>query len=258
LLRSLNEDSIATVSELGLLVLADGMGGYQSGDVASSLTTHVIVEKLTRGLQGLPDARSDVAELVRTSVERANRAIFLEGQKRAQRTNSTQDQTMGSTVALLLFRHHHVTIAHVGDSRVYRLRANHLELMTHDHSLLQEQIDQGILSTETAATSHNRHLVTRGLGLQAEVAVSLVEDDVLPGDIYLACSDGLNDMVDNADIERVLNLLQANLPLAASQLVMIANDNGGEDNISVILAKAGPHAAPAAKRKGFFAWLFGR
>lgn len=258
LLRSLNEDSIATVSELGLLVLADGMGGYQSGDVASSLATHIIVEGLTRGLQGRPDTRSDVAELVRTSVERANRAIFLEGQKRAQRPNSTPDQTMGSTVALLLFRHHHVTIAYVGDSRVYRLRANHLELMTHDHSLLQEQIDQGILSTEAAATSHNRHLVTRGLGLQAEVAVSLVEDDVLPGDIYLACSDGLNDMVDNADIERVLGALQANLPLAASQLVMIANDNGGEDNISVILAKAGPHATPAAKRKGFFAGLFGR
>ncbi|KVW97103.1 hypothetical protein ABW22_06045 [Thiobacillus denitrificans] len=258
LLRGLNEDSIATVSELGLLVLADGMGGYQSGDVASSLTTHIIVEGLTRGLQGRPDASSDVAELVQTSVKRANRAIFLEGQQRAQRTNSTQDQAMGSTVALLLFRNNHVTIAHVGDSRVYRLRANHLELMTHDHSLLQEQIDQGILSAEAAATSHNRHLVTRGLGLQAEVAVSLVEDDVLPGDIYLACSDGLNDMVDNADIERVLNLLQANLPLAASQLVMIANDNGGEDNISVILAKAGPHATPAAKRKGFFAWLFGR
>lgn len=258
LLRSLNEDSIATVSELGLLVLADGMGGYQSGDVASSLTTHVIVEGLTRGLKGRPDTSNDVAELVKTSVKRANRAIFLEGQQRAQRINNSQDQAMGSTVALVLFRNNHVTIAHVGDSRVYRLRANHLELMTHDHSLLQEQIDQGILSAEAAANSHNRHLVTRGLGLQAEVAVSLVENDVLPGDIYLVCSDGLNDMVDNADIERVLNSLQANLPLAASQLVMIANDNGGEDNISVILAKAGPHSTPAAKKKGFFAWLFGR
>lgn len=258
LLRNLNEDSIATVSELGLLVLADGMGGYQSGDVASSLTTHVIVEGLTRGLKGRPDTSNDVAELVKTSVKRANRAIFLEGQQRAQRINNSQDQAMGSTVALVLFRNNHVTIAHVGDSRVYRLRANHLELMTHDHSLLQEQIDQGILSAEAAANSHNRHLVTRGLGLQAEVAVSLVENDVLPGDIYLVCSDGLNDMVDNADIERVLNSLQANLPLAASQLVMIANDNGGEDNISVILAKAGPHSTPAAKKKGFFAWLFGR
>lgn len=258
LLRSLNEDSIATVSELGLLVLADGMGGYQSGEVASRLTTHIIVEGLTRGLQGRSDTSSDVAELVQTSVKRANRAIFLEGQQRAQRTNNSQDQAMGSTVALLLFRNNHVTIAHVGDSRVYRLRADHLELMTHDHSLLQEQIDQGILNAEAAANSHNRHLVTRGLGLQAEVEVSLGGSDVLPGDIYLACSDGLNDMVDNADIERVLGALHANLPLAASQLVMIANDNGGEDNISVILAKAGQHSTPAAKKKSLFAWLFGR
>jgi len=257
LLRSLNEDSIATVSELGLLVLADGMGGYQSGEVASRLTTHIIVEGLTRGLQGRSDTSSDVSELVQTSVKRANRAIFLEGQQRAQRTSNSQDQAMGSTVALLLFRNNHVTIAHVGDSRVYRLRADHLELMTHDHSLLQEQIDQGILSAEAAANSHNRHLVTRGLGLQAEVEVSLVGSDVLPGDIYLACSDGLNDMVDNADIERVLGALHANLPLAASQLVMIANDNGGEDNISVILAKAGLHSTPAAK-KSLFARLFGR
>lgn len=130
--------------------------------------------------------------------------------------------------------------------------------MTHDHSLLQEQIDQGVLSAESAATSHNRHLVTRGLGLQAEVEVTLDEFDALPGDIYLLCSDGLNDMVDNADIELVLNSLQANLPLAASQLIMIANDNGGEDNVSIIVAKAGTHAAPPTQKKGFLAWLFGR
>lgn len=257
-LRSLNEDSIATVDELGLLVLSDGMGGYQSGDVASNLTTQVIVEGLTQGLQGKPKHSSEVAAMVEDVVKRANRAIFMEGERRAQRIHSSQEQMMGSTLALLLFRNNHVTLAHVGDSRIYRLRANQLELLTHDHSLLQEQIDQGILSTEAAATSHNRHLVTRGLGLKAEVEVTLDECEALPGDIYLLCSDGLNDMVDNADIERVLNSLQANLPLAASQLVMIANDNGGEDNISVILAKTGTQPTAAAKKHGFFAWLFGR
>jgi len=138
------------------------------------------------------------------------------------------------------------------------LRANRLELMTHDHSLLQEQIDLGILSTDAAASSHNRHLVTRGLGLQDEVEVTLAEHEAVPGDIYLVCSDGLNDMVDNADIELVLNSLQANLPLAASQLIMIANDNGGEDNISVILAKVRSQTTPDAKKNSFFAWLFGR
>ena len=257
-LRSLNEDSIATVDELGLLVLSDGMGGYQSGDVASSLTTRVIVEGLTRELRGKPVHGDDVAGVVEDVVKRANRAIYLEGQQRAQRILNQQDQTMGSTLALLLFRNNQVTLAHVGDSRIYRLRANRLELLTHDHSLLQEQLDLGILSAEAAATSHNRHLVTRGLGLQPEVEVALNACEALPGDIYLVCSDGLNDMVDNADIELVLNSLQANLPLAASQLVMIANDHGGEDNISVILAKVKSRTAPDATTNGFFSRIFGR
>lgn len=252
LLRNLNEDSIATVDDLGLLVLSDGMGGYQSGDVASGLTTQVIVEGLSQELRK-PDNISDVAAVVEKVAKMANKAIYLEGQHRAQRVRNGQDQSMGSTLALLLFRDNWVTMAHVGDSRIYRLRENRLELMTHDHSLLQEQIDLGILSADAAATSHNRHLVTRGLGLLPDVEVALDEYETLPGDIYLVCSDGLNDMVDNADIELVLNSLHTNLPLAASQLVMIANDNGGEDNISVILAKVKP-----AKKNGFFGKLLGR
>lgn len=256
-LRTLNEDSIATASDLGLLVLADGMGGYQSGDVASNLTTQVIVEGLTKELHAKIKKGGSVSAAIEDVAKRANRAIYQEGLRRAERTHSSQEQAMGSTLALLLMRDNQITVAHIGDSRIYRLRASHLELMTHDHSLLQEQIDQGILSTEAAATSHNRHLVTRGLGQQEEVDVTLSEFEAQPDDIYLLCSDGLNDMVDNADIELVLNSLRANLPLAASQLVMIANDNGGEDNISVILAKAGPRRTPDAKKKGFLAWLFG-
>jgi protein phosphatase len=256
MLRSLNEDSIAVDSELGLLVLADGMGGYTSGDVASNLVTRTIANEVTRGLRDNPDCH--VAALVRRAVKIANGAVFLEGVKRAQRANVKQDHAIGSTVALLLFRDDRVTISHVGDSRVYRLRDHRLELMTHDHSLLQEQMDLGILSAEHAGTSHNRHLVTRGLGLQPTVAATVAESTALPGDVFLVCSDGLNDMVDNADIELVLNSLQANLPLAASQLVMIANDNGGDDNISVILAKVIPHSASAARKRRFFARILGR
>ena len=252
LLRTVNEDSIATVEELGLLVLSDGMGGYQSGDVAANLTTQVMVEGLTRELQKL-GKHGDPAAVIEHIVKTANKAIYLEGQRRAQSAPDGQPQLMGSTLALLLFRDNRVILAHVGDSRIYRLRDARLELLTHDHSLLQEQIDLGILSADAATTSHNRHLVTRGLGLMPDVDVALDETDTLPGDIYLLCSDGLNDMVDNDDIELVLATLQANLPLAARQLVMIANDNGGEDNISVILAKVG-----SAGRKGsFFAHLFG-
>ncbi|HEY9100039.1 MAG TPA: protein phosphatase 2C domain-containing protein [Thiobacillus sp.] len=257
-LRSLNEDSIAIAHDLGLLVLSDGMGGYQSGDVASNITTQVILEGLSQGLKTINAHDNDVAPVIENVVKRANRAIFMEGERRTQTAQNSQEQAMGSTLALLLFRNNRINMAHVGDSRIYRLRAGKLELLTHDHSLLQEQIDRGVLSAEAAANSHNRHLVTRGLGLQAEVEVTQDGGEAKMGDIYLLCSDGLNDMVDNADIERVLNLLQANLPLAASQLVMIANDHGGEDNISVILAKVGTRTPAATKKTGFFAWLLGR
>lgn len=258
LLRTLNEDSIISVSDMNLLVLADGMGGYQSGDVASGLTTQVIVEGLSKELPSRLKQGHTVAEVIEDVVKRANRAIYAEGQRRAQLAHTRQEQAMGSTLALLIMHENQITLAHVGDSRIYRLRANRLALMTHDHSLLQEQIDQGVLTAEAAASSHNRHLVTRGLGLQAEVDVSVSEFEAQADDIYLLCSDGLNDMVDNTDIELVISSLQANLPLTASQLVMIANDHGGEDNISVILAKVLPSRSPIARKRGFLAWLFGR
>lgn len=257
LIRNLNEDSIATVGKLGLLVLADGMGGYKAGNVASKLAVSSIVDVVEAGLKKQPGR--DVAELLRNAIKGANRVIFEESQKFAQRnTGPGQEQVMGSTVALLLLRDGQVTIAHVGDSRIYRLRSGRLALMTHDHSLLQEQIDLGMVSAQDAVASHNRHLVTRGLGLQADVNVTLGNWPAQFGDVYLVCSDGLNDMVDDADIELVLNSLQANLPLAARQLVMIANDNGGEDNISVILAKVGHEPAATSVIGAFFSRLFGR
>lgn len=257
-LRTVNEDSIVTDGDLGLLVLSDGMGGYQSGDVASSITTQVIAEGLKASLQDPANRQRAVSTIVESVVKRANRAIFKEGQRRTEIIHGSQEQRMGSTLALLLLRDDRITLAHVGDSRIYRLRDHRLELMTHDHSLLQEQIDQGVLTAEAAATSHNRHLVTRALGLQADVDVTLDECEAKAGDLYLLCSDGLNDMVDNDDIELVLDALQANLPLAASQLVMIANDNGGDDNISVILARVGAGGRRAAGKSGLLGWLFGR
>ncbi len=257
LIRNLNEDSIATDGRLGLLVLADGMGGYKAGNVASELAIRSVMEVVDEGLK--KNAARDVGALVRKAVKGANRVIFQESQKLPLRgAGAGQEQLMGSTLALLLLRDGRVTIAHVGDSRIYRLRNGRLELLTHDHSILQEQIDLGLVSAKEAETSHNRHLVTRGLGLHADVEVSLGGDDARIGDIYLLCSDGLNDMVDDADIELVLNSLQGNLPLAARQLVMIANDNGGEDNISVILAKIRPQPSASENIKAFFSRLFGR
>lgn len=236
--RSFNEDSIAIERELGLLVLADGMGGYKAGDVASAMATGLVVDDLKRKLSGeieqvlaKPGKLSDVSLAVKSAIEKSNRAIY----KTAQANNKYHG--MGTTVVLMLFHDDWATIAHVGDSRLYRMRHGKFELLTHDHSLLQEQVEMGMISSEEAKDSHNRNLVTRALGVEAEVKVDVREIDVLPDDIYLLCSDGLNDMVDDTDIELAVSELQANLPLVANQLMQMANDNGGHDNVSVLVAK---------------------
>ena len=238
LTRSFNEDSIVIDAELGLLVLADGMGGYKSGDVASTMATNFIRDEFKRRLNEemtQPSSKLDQLSVssvtLKSVVEKTNRAIYKTAQV------DSKYHGMGTTVVLMLFHDDWATIANVGDSRLYRLRQDKFELLTYDHSLLQEQITMGMISLEEAKHSHNRNLVTRALGVEANVEVEVHEIDVLPGDIYLLCSDGLNDMVDDTDIKLVLSELPANLPLAASILIEIANDNGGHDNISVIIAK---------------------
>ena len=144
---------------------------------------------------------------------------------------------MGTTLVVALFRDNRLSVAHIGDSRLYRLRREQLEQVTRDHSLLQEQIDSGMLTKEAARRSQNKNLVTRALGIEAEVEAEIHTYDAQSGDIYLLCSDGLNDMVEDDDIALTLNAMGSNLPLAANQLVQMANDNGGRDNVSVVLVK---------------------
>lgn len=255
--RSFNEDSIAIERDLDLLVLADGMGGYKAGDVASAMATGLVVDDLKRKLsaeidQSLPKPGklSDASLAVKSAIEKTNLAIF----KTAQANNKYHG--MGTTVVLILFHDDWATIAHVGDSRLYRMRQGNFELLTHDHSLLQEQVEMGMISSDEAKDSHNRNLVTRALGVEAEVKVDVREIDVLPGDIYLLCSDGLNDMVDDADIELAVSELQANLPLAANQLMQMANDNGGHDNVSVMIAKVGEEVVEERSLQDrLFGWL---
>jgi PPM family protein phosphatase len=238
-LRALNEDELLCDRECGLLVLADGMGGHKAGELASGIVTATVGAEINVSrLRGRSFERT--LALVRTVIEHASQRVFAESRRRARTSGNHPDQTMGATVVLLLLNAHRAIIAHVGDSRVYRLRNAKLTLLTHDHSLLQEQIDHGAMSADVAMDSHNRHLVTRGLGLADTVDVAMQEDLPQLGDIYLLCSDGLNDMVDDDEIELVLNTVGVNLPLAAQQLVMVANDAGGEDNVSVILARVRP------------------
>ena len=238
-IRTHNEDHLATDRALGLLVLADGMGGYKAGDVASSIATGLIMDYLKPFLlQKTPHPRAFEApaevRAIDHTIKKTNLAIYQTAQTHAQYSG------MGTTLVLMLLRDNRVIVAHVGDSRLYRLRQGRLELLTQDHSLLQEQVELGLISSEDARASHNRNLVSRAIGVEDTIEADITEHPAQADDVYLLCTDGLNDMVDDADIELALNELQVNLPLAANQLIQMAIDNGGHDNVSVIVAKVQP------------------
>lgn len=256
MVRTHNEDSVSHDVSCGLVVLADGMGGYNAGEVASGITISVITTETKRRLLDLrPQDTDDSGEeigvaLLRENVRKANAAIFNAAQSQPQYAG------MGTTVVAGLFYDNRLAVAHVGDSRMYRLRGETFEAITRDHSLLQEQIDGGMISKADARLSRNKNLVTRAVGIDAEVVPELNVHEVQVGDVYLLCSDGLNDMVEDEDIGATLGMLQANLPLAASQLIEMANDNGGRDNVSVILIKVhGDFAAPRGWLAKLSSWF---
>jgi protein phosphatase len=152
-------------------------------------------------------------------------------------------QGMGTTLVLAAFRPQRVLVGHIGDSRCYRVRNNKLELLTRDHSLRQQQLDAGAITAEEALNSPTRNLVTRAVGVEAQVLLEMHEHSARPGDLYMLCSDGLSEMVSD---EQLFTLLghDVGLQKKASLLVSIANDNGGRDNISVVLASASVAEAP--------------
>jgi len=238
MVRSHNEDSIATDTEICLVVLADGMGGYNAGEVASGIATALISSEIREAMLNEAPAKIDTATgssgattLLRATIAKANASIFQSANSQPQYAG------MGTTLVTALLFNSQLTIAHIGDSRCYRYRSGKLEQITRDHSLLQEQIDSGFLTREAAKRSQNKNLVTRALGIEPTVEAEIHTYPAQEGDIYLVCSDGLNDMVEDDDIQMTLDALGANLELAAEQLVQMANDNGGRDNISVVLIK---------------------
>ena len=238
MVRSHNEDSVVYDASCGLVVLADGMGGYNAGEVASGITASVMFTEITDVLQHKSAAEKDEnsgedlgVTLLRDNVQKANDSIYHAAQSQPQYAG------MGTTVVAGLFYDNHLAVAHVGDSRMYRLRGEVFEPITRDHSLLQEQIDGGVISEKDARFSRNKNLVTRAVGIDLVVKIEVHVHHVQVGDLYLLCSDGLNDMVEDEDIGSTLTMLKSNLPLAASQLIQMANDNGGRDNVSLILVK---------------------
>ena len=236
-IREHNEDTISFDLDAGLLVLADGMGGYNAGEVASGIAGKTILNLVRESVEREDLASSDTATgmsrrsiVLRDAIMRANKIIFQTAK------SQPNCEGMGTTVVAALFHNNRMTIAHVGDSRLYRVRDGKLERMTLDHSLLQELIDRGFYSPEEAARAANKNYVTRALGVEPQVEVELHEEMVQKGDYFLLCSDGLSDMVEDADILLTLKTFGANLDTVAKQLVQLANDNGGRDNISVLCA----------------------
>ncbi|MGE0384253.1 MAG: Stp1/IreP family PP2C-type Ser/Thr phosphatase [Gammaproteobacteria bacterium] len=248
--RPHNEDSCVTDAGLGLAVLADGMGGYKAGEVASAIAVMQILVDVRDGLKKIrggrdshnvgPDGLTPTAHLVQQAVMAANRAVHHTAE------TEPQCQGMGTTVVSTLFHGDKVTIAHVGDSRLYRMRGDSFQQLTSDHSLIQELIDRGFYTPEEAAQNTPKNLVTRALGIEPDVQVDVREDTIQAGDIYLLCSDGLNDMVTDEEIRLTLGKYSANLASAGAELIRLANANGGKDNISVILVR--PRTPVTTKR----------
>jgi PPM family protein phosphatase len=257
MVRSHNEDSVATDPVHGLVVLADGMGGYNAGEVASGMATTVITTEIRQRLDKVnpydidPESNKIIAgQLVRDQVMKANASIYHAAQSQPQYAG------MGTTLVVCLFYDNKTLVAHLGDSRLYRMRDGTLKQITRDHSLLQEQIDSGLITAEQAKNAQHKNLVTRALGIDPTAEPEIREYETRPGDIYLLCSDGLCDMVEDGDIGMTLEALGANLKLAAQQLVQMANDNGGKDNVSVILVRV-QREYPAARgvMGKFLGWL---
>ncbi|MDG2374790.1 MAG: Stp1/IreP family PP2C-type Ser/Thr phosphatase [Woeseiaceae bacterium] len=251
--RDHNEDAIGLNSDMGLLVLADGMGGYQAGEVASGIAVQTITdlasEGATREERNVIDPHTGLMRqtiVLRDAVARANKIISQTAQ------SQTHCEGMGTTLVAAMFYDNKISIAHVGDSRAYRLRNKQFEQLTMDHSLLQELVDRGFYSEEEAQRSTNRNYVTRALGVEPTVEVELQEYDVLPDDIYLLCSDGLSDMVEDEDIHLTISTFSANLNVVNEQLVQLANEHGGRDNVSVQLAQV---VDSFAAKKGLLAKL---
>lgn len=238
MVRSHNEDSIAADAASGFVILADGMGGYNAGEVASGIAAALLGTNLKQVLTSAepggiePESGEPLAvKILREQIAGANASIYQAA------ISQPQYAGMGTTLVVGLFYDNRLSVAHIGDSRLYRLRQDEFKQITRDHSLLQEQIDSGMISEQMAKLSHNKNLVTRALGIDPEVEPEIHTYEVAAGDIYLLCSDGLSDMVEDGEISLTLSSLQANVQLASQQLVQMANDNGGRDNVSVILVR---------------------
>ena len=246
LVRTHNEDSVAFSTgvgpdgepDCGIAILADGMGGYNAGEVASAMATDIVHRVLQDQLQrqwasGQIASIASVRAWLTDAIGAANAAILQAGQQ------EPQYRGMGTTIVVALLLGGMLTLAHVGDSRGYRYRAGRLEQLTRDHSLLQEQIDAGLIDPANAQFYQHKNIITRAVGVDDQVQVETHDYPIEAGDIYVLCSDGLSDMLTAAQIGAILQRYtgKADLDGACQTLIVEANAHGGHDNVSVIVVR---------------------
>jgi len=216
--RTNNEDTVKVDASLGLVVLADGMGGYNAGEVASDMAASSVQSEMAAWCQANPGQKDDdaIRAALARSAQAANHAVFEAANQRPEYAG------MGTTLVTALLSEQRVWVGHIGDSRAYRLRGGQLEQLSRDHSLLQEQLDAGLLTQEEASYAVHRNLVTRAVGVEPEVEL---------------CSDGLSDMLPDVAIAQVMRTHET-LEAMSQGLIAAANAAGGRDNIAVILVRA--------------------
>jgi protein phosphatase len=220
--RKENEDAFCIEKDLGLLAIADGMGGHASGEVASRMAIEILRESLRKEEEPLPERLS-------SGVKLANRTIYEAAQSQSHLNG------MGTTLTALQLHGNRLSIAHVGDSRAYLIREGVIEQITDDHTIVSEQVARGMMTREEAARSDMRNILSRALGIGPEVKVDLEELTVSKDDKLVLCSDGLSELVSEDEI--LLEVRSGTRPdIACDELINLANQRGGEDNITVIVA----------------------
>jgi PPM family protein phosphatase len=248
--RTNNEDCYRILNPLQLFVLSDGMGGEAHGEVASSLAVDTIVNYCTQAkedsgvtLVAEPAGNwSSKTKLLQNAVRAANLKVYESAQKNADHRG------MGATVTAAWVNDAKLSIAHVGDSRAYLLRSGSLQQLTNDHSLVAEQVRRGIISRQQADESEMQSVLLRALGAHSDVEVDVDETGIYPGDVLLLCSDGLTRMVTEPEIAGTLQA-ETNPATAAQRLVYLANESGGLDNVTAIVARF------QEEPKGWLSWL---
>lgn len=244
--RPLNEDAIGADPSCGLFVLADGLGGYNAGEVASVMAISSVLERLASAVENFDSEEGAFTpdEAIYDTVTDINAGIYNAA------LNSTAFEGMATTLVIAWFLGGQLWVAHTGDSRLYRYRDSMLEQITRDHSFSQELLDAGMVTEEEARSLPAKNLVTRALGAGADIEPEIHNIDVLAGDVILLCSDGLTEMVGSYEIEGLLSIDELDLHETARRLVDLANESGGRDNISVILVRVSsvtqPEVASAA------------